>query len=1210
MGMRKERIISILFCWAWLVAVGHAQIEEAWRKRLNGAGNGVDDAKGLVVDGSGNVYVAGAVVNANGVTIAAITKYNANGDFVWSVGDSAGTPERLAREASGNLYLAGTTGGTGTQRDFFIAKFDPAGAMQWYYRHNASPNGEETVTDFALDASGNTYVTGGSSGNYLTVKCNASGQLQWQAHYNGPANGYDNPTGIALDNGGNVYVTGRSVQTGFFSDYLTVKYNSAGVEQWSKSFDGAIAREDRAAEVATDNAGNIYVTGWAYHPHSSITTVKYNTEGVQQWATTSASNYYVQGAKAVKLDNAGNVYALGYFQNSSEMYRYLIIKYDNAGVQQWDAVHISGDANPTDMVIDGSGNVYVTGYSGQPLSFPIDVKQIKYDYNTVKFNSAGVREWFVTLTEDADSRDFARAMTIDDAGNVYVTGRSIDDIVTVKYRLPIQTTPTELVADRVYLRTAANGGEEVSVPVAGQQYYLHANWRNTGSEAASNFRVELQLNGSEVCSFNSTNAPGNSSQTTVCSTPITWPAGSAVITATLDGFDQISEAIENNNFSSRIYGYAAFGDFELTTHVRSTDDFNQNGGADICLVYGYQDEFHYYYVMFNRAANESRVYKVSGADRIDLGSLGSFTLPDNAYHEVRLVRSGATLQVFFDGVSLGTANDSEYGSGGLGLGSYNDAPLFDDLCIRALQGTACLAYENFENGAAANWRAVTASRWHVVADNGDNAYGLNTTSYSNLDPLRLGEISLFAPNGAQPPCPGPAIYPVAAGATSLPNAIRGRSGSSIQVDIRLKENPQPIDAFGFTLQVDPTQLAFEGASAGDLTSGFLTLNAQENPVGSGNIICGGFGSAAIPTNSAGVLLRLTFRVKCETGDSSALVLRDPVDDATRLSLCPNVFHCLPCVRDGDVNVDGTLTPGDALCAFQIYLNNGVTPAACDAANTDCEATTSDVNCDGRATPGDALAIFSRYLQGLPPLSCFAQAPLSKAQLAPRLSLHTRTAVASGNEPELVYVTLTAAQVQGLSAFGLALDYPLDKLQFLGVRRSTLTAQWHALDGIENAPGQITLGGFHHEATRAAEGEVCELIFAAKGEPLALHELHVQNLSDDFKNAFVHAPNAVAAVPAAFNLYQNSPNPFHAAGKGDMLIRFDLPGAEATVVELSIYNIAGQLVRQLLKAERTPGAYELRWDGRDAQQQLVPSGIYLYRLKAGKQVLSKSMTVVR
>ncbi len=80
-----------------------------------------------------------------------------------------------------------------------------------------------------------------------------------------------------------------------------------------------------------------------------------------------------------------------------------------------------------------------------------------------------------------------------------------------------------------------------------------------------------------------------------------------------------------------------------------------------------------------------------------------------------------------------------------------------------------------------------------------------------------------------------------------------------------------------------------------------------------------------------------------------------------------------CSSNGDVNGDGVLTPGDALCAFRIYLNNGKLPSDCDALNSLCELAAADVNCDGTITPGDALAIFMRYLNGLPPQNCFAAA---------------------------------------------------------------------------------------------------------------------------------------------------------------------------------------------------------------------------------------------
>ena len=70
--------------------------------------------------------------------------------------------------------------------------------------------------------------------------------------------------------------------------------------------------------------------------------------------------------------------------------------------------------------------------------------------------------------------------------------------------------------------------------------------------------------------------------------------------------------------------------------------------------------------------------------------------------------------------------------------------------------------------------------------------------------------------------------------------------------------------------------------------------------------------------------------------------------------------CLACAQDGDVNDDGLLTPGDALCAFNIFLSGGTLPPDCDVPDWECELTAADPTCDGQVTPGDALAIFNRF----------------------------------------------------------------------------------------------------------------------------------------------------------------------------------------------------------------------------------------------------------
>ena len=88
------------------------------------------------------------------------------------------------------------------------------------------------------------------------------------------------------------------------------------------------------------------------------------------------------------------------------------------------------------------------------------------------------------------------------------------------------------------------------------------------------------------------------------------------------------------------------------------------------------------------------------------------------------------------------------------------------------------------------------------------------------------------------------------------------------------------------------------------------------------------------------------------------------------------------------------------------------------------------------------------------------------------------------------------------------------------------------------------------------------------------------------------------------LYQNHPNPFNP----NTVIRFYLPKAEE--VKLDIYNVAGQRVKRLAEGRREMGYQELEWDGRNGSGAECSSGIYFYRLRAGKTSISRKMVLLR
>ncbi len=93
-------------------------------------------------------------------------------------------------------------------------------------------------------------------------------------------------------------------------------------------------------------------------------------------------------------------------------------------------------------------------------------------------------------------------------------------------------------------------------------------------------------------------------------------------------------------------------------------------------------------------------------------------------------------------------------------------------------------------------------------------------------------------------------------------------------------------------------------------------------------------------------------------------------------------------------------------------------------------------------------------------------------------------------------------------------------------------------------------------------------------------------------------------PQEFALHANYPNPFNPA----TTISYDVP--RASQLTLKIYNMLGVEVRTLVEAWQEPGYKTLQWDGRDNAGQILPSGIYFYRLQADGFAQTKKLAVVR
>ena len=258
-------------------------------------------------------YAAGLGVSSDVI----IAKFNSSNSLVWStcygglgnggLGNEEGTA--IITDLFGNVFVTGNTNssdfptfipsgaysqlyGGGAFRDAFILKFDTAGVRLWatYYGGADDDGGRDIVTDLA----GNVYVIGNTSSANLPI----------------------------LNPGGGAYFQDIGGGSSLNADAFILKFNNSGVHKWATYY-GGLQGAEQGYSITTDISGNIYATGsttavdfpfsnpgpcfYFNNVNRGIYIQQFDTSGVLKWATCYASGW---GA-GIATDNSGNIYVTG-----------------------------------------------------------------------------------------------------------------------------------------------------------------------------------------------------------------------------------------------------------------------------------------------------------------------------------------------------------------------------------------------------------------------------------------------------------------------------------------------------------------------------------------------------------------------------------------------------------------------------------------------------------------------------------------------------------------------------------------------------------------------------------------------------------------------------------------------------------------------------------------------------------------------------------
>jgi hypothetical protein len=332
---------------------------------------------------------------------------------------------------------------------------------------------------------------------------------------------------------------------------------------------------------------------------------------------------------------------------------------------------------------------------------------------------------------------------------------------------------------------------------------------------------------------------------------------------------------------------------------------------------------------------------------------------------------------------------------------------------------------------------------------------------------------------------------------------------------------------------------------------------------------------------AGLSLPLTFQFLDDPINEDNTLTDDEANRIDRSEIAYQTgsikIHDIGRIRTGDINLNGIAAEiGDVIYFTNFFINPSLYKFnALQYAN-------SDVNQDYiAATISDLVALINWVVGGR-----------TYSKIAGAEELTASVAVETyANRTRFSYESSVAV---GAAYFVIATDREISEGMITN-QSDNMTLAYYQVDGLV----KVLLYSLDGEVMPAGRTSLFEI---DGGDAFEIS--HVELGSADGRQMQVALASAGAPLPTSFALMQNYPNPFNP----ETNLEFALPNA--VHVTLTVYNVLGQAVVTLVDDKLPAGNHEIRWRGLDQQGQAVASGVYLYRLQAGTETMTRKMMLLK